>query len=170
MGWLYSNDWQSIRDVKEHLKESNREILLDSGGSGSEFYMLIKTTDGGKAIILCLIRGDGHGTYGYKDIHEDAAPYYFSCPKRLLNQSTVMTERAKAWRQQCLVVQNERRARLAYVKSLSHGDKVCLNSEEKPVTFEYVHSNTFFVGTDAEGARYRFRIAHIKLPEATNDF
>lgn len=83
--------------------------VLDHAMRGSVFYGLVKVTtiaDGSTryygAVWLTSRRG---GEFGYKDMSEDCGPYYYDCPKRILDKLDALApnpgQGAVEWRQAC---------------------------------------------------------------------
>lgn len=66
-----------------------------------------------------LSRHEGH--IGYKPIHEEAFPYFFDCPKRLLDAAPETTDpEALAWRAAC----HETRKRRNRARRISDGTTI----------------------------------------------
>lgn len=115
MGWFYPYICPTKGDLVDHLV--NNFKFTDSAIRGNVLYGvtatvrnitdnfgdIIQVADGGKVIIICLLSCDrsnkNYPSWGYKDMDEGVYPYYFSCPERILAQSTVPDERG--WRAAC---------------------------------------------------------------------
>ena len=115
MGWLFGYDWRTKQDLVDHLV--NNFKFTDVAVRGNVLYGvtatirkvtdnfgdIIQVPDGGRVIIICLLSCDrsnrNYPHWGYKDMDEGMFPYYFSCPERILAQSTVPDERG--WRTAC---------------------------------------------------------------------
>ena len=115
MGWLFMYDCRTKQDVVDHLV--NNFKFSDTAVRGNVLYGvtatirnvtdnfgdIVQIPDGGKVIIICLLSCDrsnrNYPMWGYKDMDEGMYPYYFTCPERILAQSTVPDVRG--WRAAC---------------------------------------------------------------------
>lgn len=115
MGWLFKYDCRTKQDVVDHLV--NNFKFTDVAVRGNVLYGvaptirnvtdnfgdIVQIPDGGKVIIICLLSCDrsnkNYPHWGYKDMDEGVFPYCFTCPERILAQSTVPDERG--WRAAC---------------------------------------------------------------------
>lgn len=115
MGWLFMYDCRTKQDLVDHLV--NNFEFTDTAVRGNVLYGVTATVrnvtdnfgdivqipDGGRVIIICLLSCDrsnrNYPMWGYKDMDEGMYPYYFTCPERILAQSTVPDERG--WRAAC---------------------------------------------------------------------
>lgn len=80
-----------------------RSELVRSQAVGNHFWALCKRKDTGMHwISLCLMQGPGPanrgGGWGYKDMDEDMAPFYYDCPVSYLDAPAEPSENGKAWR------------------------------------------------------------------------
>lgn len=114
MGWLFGYDWRTKQDLVDHLV--NNFKFTDIAVRGNVLYGvtatirnvtdnfgdIVQIPDGGKVIIICLLSCDrsnkNYPHWGYKDMDEGMFPYYFTCPERILAQSTVPDG---GWRAAC---------------------------------------------------------------------
>jgi len=98
-GWTSSYDWQSKKDVIEHIKRRVvRSPLMVSNGRGG-CAMLAKDSNGKKSIFVFLINKEG-GEWGYKDMHESMGPYYYEVPLKMLKAADPPeNETAQNWRE-----------------------------------------------------------------------
>jgi len=115
MGWLFKYDCHTKQDLVDHLV--NNFKFSDTAVRGNVLYGLaptvrhvtdnfgdtIEVPDDGSVIIICLLDCDrsnpNYPMWGYKNMDEGMFPYYFSCPERILAQSTVPDSRG--WRAAC---------------------------------------------------------------------
>jgi len=115
MGWLFMYDCRTKQDLVDHLV--NNFKFTDTAVRGNVLYGvtatvrnvtdnfgdIIQVPDGGKVIIICLLDCDrsnrNYPMWGYKDMGETCGPLYFTCPERILAQSTVPDSRG--WRAAC---------------------------------------------------------------------
>ncbi len=105
MGWLFKYDCHTKQELVDHLV--NNFKFTDIAVRGNVLYGvtatirnvtdnfgdIIQVPDGGKVIIICLLDCDrsnrNYPMWGYKDMDEACGPLYFTCPERILAQSTV---------------------------------------------------------------------------------
>lgn len=104
MGWTTivhnRNQAYSSREILNYFKEyfSPYEIVDFSIATLSECYLALKTPDGIFAVV-CLIKNSGN-QFAYKAMDESCGPYYYNCPKRILNKlSKTDNKYAQKWRQ-----------------------------------------------------------------------
>lgn len=114
MGWLFGYSWHTKKELVDHLV--NNFKFTDIAVRGNVLYGvtatvrnvtdnfgdIIQVPDGGRVIIICLLSCDrsnrNYPHWGYKDMDEGMFPYYFTCPERILAQSTVPDN---GWRAAC---------------------------------------------------------------------
>lgn len=167
----YYSGWSSRKELVANLTDSTRYAkgtkVIDKGGSGNEFYVLIERPDGVIMIIQYLL-SSYRGEWGYKPIEETAGPAKVDhCPLRMLKKSTCNEGFAMEFRKRCMAAR-ERKSKLRnLLKGMSHGDKVTMANDES-VVYRYDFSPVYFVGTGSDGENYRFRKADIKLEETVN--
>ncbi len=173
MGWLYKYGF-TAKDIKADLLAQLGDKAVDHGGSGREFYILIKVPvsdqvadagDGmGRVILVNLIQSGGSDGYGYKDMDEACGPYYFNCPERILAASTCQNKTAIEWREKCREHRNNGNAVRTLVRNLSEGDvvKTTVSGTVKFLRF-YNDAKTAFVGKTEDGSIYRYNLRHVSL-------
>lgn len=96
MGWLYCEP--SKKDLIDHLVKDN-----DTKAHcvrGNVLWLVVATKDGVNHIVCCLMAsaGDRHPEecrWGYKDMGEEAHPFYYTCPLSYLD---LAPERCAEWR------------------------------------------------------------------------
>lgn len=116
MGWIYTHKSKST-SVKDFFK-NEFDSQLASGAHGKVLdvktklrtaYIAYETTSPNGEVtvgaIVCMIDYDrkSYNNFGYKDMCETCHPYYYDCPKSILNLLTPTTdENANVWRGKCL--------------------------------------------------------------------
>lgn len=100
------------------------------------------------------------GEFGYKDMDESMGPFYYDCPQSILKESTIQTETAIKWRNDCLEYAKNKKKNLEKVKNLKStmevGDKYDMGSLGE-VTFLYHYNKTSFAGRDSNGKIYAYK-------------
>ena len=108
MGWTYQNKPKYIKVIdflKKEFEWENCEVIDGSVVKYRTAYLACRIKSTGRVFaVVCMLdykRGDYHN-FGYKDMDEDMLPFYFDCPKRILNLLTPPeTREGKAWRSIC---------------------------------------------------------------------
>lgn len=99
MGWTFHNSIFSAKEMKEEIRRELGNDLIDCGGSGNEFYCLVRHPSTGKSYIVLFLLGCHNKRWGYKDMDETMHPYYYKCPLRILNKADEpISEQAREWR------------------------------------------------------------------------
>jgi hypothetical protein len=157
MGWTFMNKSKSIT-ASEFLKneftwrnEQATVVVLDVAIVGMRTaYLAIERkglTMENKQInevyaMVCLLdyQPKEYNNFGYKDMEEGCQPYYFDCPKRILDLLTPTdSEGATKWRDTCL----ENLAKRESKPKLKTG---CILKLDAPVKFSNGESlDTFFI-------------------------
>ena len=106
MGWTcyyaYGEKDKKTLMTKE-LEQYGDVKVLKAAMKGSVYYAACINTKTPNEIwaIVCLTRLD-HGEFGYKDMDETMHPYYYNCPKSILDMLTPTTNvQALQWREAC---------------------------------------------------------------------
>lgn len=115
MGWLHLYSCPTKADLVAHLKRNFK--FTDTAVRGNVLYGITATVrditdnfgdtvqvpNGGSVILICLLSCDRtnpkYPMWGYKDMDEGVFPSQFTCPERILAQSTVPDE--SGWRAAC---------------------------------------------------------------------
>lgn len=160
MGWtgMYP---PSHRDKKQWLQEqfaSDNENyrcgLSDIHIRGSQAYCIYHQEDKKTGISLhetmVILISCGKEEWAFKEMGETVHPYYYNCPKKLLEKIEAMyppfNENAQKWREKC-------RENLAKAKvSVKDGDVIKF---DKPISFGWFTEDTFTVVKN--GSRTSFR-------------
>jgi len=128
MGWTYIQN--RVSDIKEFFSrefnsdnfQGTKATVLDcfvdeSNHQDLVAYMAYEILKPGKpkkvTAIVCLVdtRPDEHGnpSFGYKDMDETMGPYYYTCPKSILDKLTpTKNKNALEWRKKCLNFNKQR--------------------------------------------------------------
>ena len=107
MGWTFSHRDKGVTHRTYFTGEfPSTEIVDLAQGTPKELYMAVRSRDGSEVFAVVLLtqwnRAD-HFNFGYKDMSEDMEPYYYNCPKRILDALTLTTnEHSLRWRAKCM--------------------------------------------------------------------
>lgn len=173
MGWtgMYP---PSHRDKKQWLQEqftseneNFRWGLTDISVRGSVAYAIYHQEDKKTGIslhetmvILLSCRKD---EWAYKEMGETVHPYYYDCPKKLLDKIDAMyppfNEQARAWRNKC----REQVSKKQTATKLENGTVIKFDT---PLNFGWFTEDVFAVVKD--GAKVRFRSRKGTLCRITN--
>lgn len=110
MGWIsyhathYKNDRIDRKAELDSLWETDATFkILKSSVIGSTYYAAVKGDDRifGMVILTHTDMKDCFN-FSYKEISEDAGPYYYDCPKGILDLLTPTDNKyANVWREKC---------------------------------------------------------------------
>ena len=107
MGWTYYCNYGETNRLELCRKEFGRQpswatIIKDALIDGV-YYAAMKSTKTGAIWGLVVLTDISNGEFGYKDMDETMMPYYFDCPKAIIDLlSPTTNELAIKWRQRCL--------------------------------------------------------------------
>lgn len=140
MGWwsFYKGYRLDPAEIREHILQEdfgNSEVL-DIGGAGKAYYLAVKAPDGRifGAVVLVSQR---NGYVATKVMDESMHPYYYDCPKRILNLlSPTDNKNALDWRNKCWERFNKPSAKVGDVFRLKEKIRFAGGFEED--TFEVV--------------------------------
>lgn len=153
MGYSYCDKWKNLDDVKDSILSDIGDKLVAKSAYGNEFYTVVKNNDGKNYIVLFLINGR-NGQYGYKAIGEEAFPYYFNCPEKLLKLSECEIENAVNWRNACRKYRSDKAKAEKLVKESKHGDVI--NTDFGLVTYQYALKGKAFAALNKDGKLFRY--------------
>ena len=110
MGWTYQHRDTGTKVVdflKSQFNSEKHEIIAGSVVHYRTAYLACKDKITGAVFALvCLLdyKRNDYYNFGYKDMSEDEGPYYFECPRKIIELLTTapITETARIWRQRCL--------------------------------------------------------------------
>lgn len=99
MGWLFTG--QSLQELTQELTQDSLGFHLVKGAAECELYSVVRVKRGDrviKAMMVFLLEPDSRG-WGYKTMDESMGPYYFNCPRKLLDMlDPPVNELAATWR------------------------------------------------------------------------
>lgn len=97
MGWLFGH--HTRKSLIDHLVQGNGVVMHRHCLKGNNLWA-VQEHNGKKYIALYLIKGNnGEYGWGYKDLDETAAPYYYNCPLSYLDLvDEPYNENAAEWR------------------------------------------------------------------------
>lgn len=116
MGYFfeYGTEGMTAKEYKQHVVRSvvngakqSGQTVLDHGGGSNELFILVETYTK-KRVILCYKLQRNEGMWGYKPMDEEMYPYCYTCPERILKESTSMVKNAIEWRERCREVRKEK--------------------------------------------------------------
>ncbi len=150
------------RDKKALIKELTAGTLEHSC-VGNILYTLHKDAWGTNWIgVVKLIQQDGQ--WAFKTMDEAMFPYFFTCPKKLLDKSTCMQENAVKWRAACIEAQATDAERKSFVKNLVKGQSLMYHG--KIYYYECKNSKKGSIEASNEfGIRYRLLTRYVEKPE-----
>lgn len=102
MGWtsFHKPYGLSIDEIFEREFKGLQAVYIpahkDANGNNVEGFYIC---------FVALVRM-GKGEFAYKDMIENMLPYYFNCPKRILDiveQSKPCNDNSRIWRERCMV-------------------------------------------------------------------
>ena len=97
------------------------------------------------AFVALVHFGKGEFNFAYKNMMEDMLPYYYNCPKRILDiveQSKPYNDNSKVWRERCHKV-IERRNLLDYGKVIKFKEPFSFNGGYEEDTFTIINGNPY---------------------------
>lgn len=104
-GSIKYNDETMAQFIERVELRDERYEILDSAVKLNTAYFAIrnKATGAVEATVVTIQREPGDRDYVYlKSIPEDMGPYYYDCPRRILDKLTLTdNEHANAWRDHC---------------------------------------------------------------------
>lgn len=117
MGWTsyhatyYDNRGRIDRkkELDSYFKPDNGWRVLKSSMVGSVYYAAVQTEDCVfAAVFLTSTDMKDYFNFSYKDMDETMHPYYYDCPKSILNLlSPTENKSANEWRQNCEKYRNK---------------------------------------------------------------
>lgn len=124
MGWLFTTRprGESMKDFfSREFNSENGKVLDVALVNFREAYIAYRLQDEVIALV-CLVQFTPNSYYniGYKDMEEAMHPYYYNCPKRILEKLTpTQNTSAQSWREACWQRIQEREA-----KQVNDGDLI----------------------------------------------
>lgn len=160
MGWLYSEQWPTRKDLIAYLlDDSNRQCkTLRHCCVGNHLWTLNEMSEDGKpqrfiTLFIMQFHSGTHPYWGYKDVEETCHPYAYSCPVSYLDQCTEpYNSFSRDWRQAV----RERHA--LKKRRLNVGDKFLINKQEYKV-LELRKRSGYVIRQLSTGNSYRMSFA-----------
>lgn len=121
---------------KNSENEQYKWEVIDSALKGTVVYLATRRTNKatGESEVwaeVCLTRWDPKGYFMIKSMSEDVGPYYYDCPKHIMDKLTApYNDSAKEWREKC---EEKRRVnQQSELKKLPFGTVIRLKSYWQP--------------------------------------
>lgn len=127
--------------------------VLKAVAKGSVIYSAIKVKETGEVFgVVSLTRKDGDYLM-FKDMSEDVGPFYYDCPKSVLNLLTpTQNEEALKWREKCVEYAKDKKTNPVYIKNSKVGDLLIYQHskilEHKPDNWQFHTDWWQVVGTN----------------------
>lgn len=167
MGWTYTHKekGQTVKEFFEKHFNSDVSKIIDCKVVGMRTAYICYQSKRGIEALVCLLgyKKNEYCNFGYKDMTETINPYYYDCPKSILDKlSPTTNEYALEWRAKCqeVIVKSEAR------KSLEVSDTIKF---EREFSFgKYGKTDTFVVVDKKKGHYFapKFHI-NVKLTKTT---
>lgn len=88
-----------------YTSEFTQQTVIKSSMKGTVYYGAVETIKDGRRDVWCavfLTSVENNRYFAYKDMDETMHPYYYDCPKGILDLLTPTDyESANAWREKC---------------------------------------------------------------------
>lgn len=153
MGYLVPYGYSKADVVKEVTKGSDAYSVY-----GNEVYALHTDSDTGKKFIAVILLKRFDGNYGYKFMSESDEPYYYNCPKNILDKSEMTDEGSTKWRNLCLEAKGKKAVSKNLLESLIIGKEKMFSANGRNAEFISTFSKGYIVGKDVEsGMVYRYK-------------
>lgn len=103
MGWTsYKQTSSKKEEILNYLKDSRFEVI-DIACRGRDNYVATRNIETGQIFAEVVLVETKDGEIYFKNLTEDEGPFYWNCPKRIIDKLTEATsETAKEWRAKCL--------------------------------------------------------------------
>jgi hypothetical protein len=139
MGWLFLHECDTKASVRDHLlrdlgrsNENAERKVLAHRTVGNHLWMAYECipTDPAhkpiKVVVLALLAQD-QGRWGYKDMDETMGPYYFDCPKAVIEAvGPTDNEHALKWRAKVDEYHAQRAAKRTMLRAVAVGAEIVL--------------------------------------------
>ena len=155
-------DYDNVRQYAENELNYDGEFskMLDRSVNGSYVFSLVHNlkTDV-KFIYIDHVKKIG-GEWGHRGYSESCGPYVYTCPERLLKQSTDQAVGAIQWRDTCRKMRKTRKLMVNLFKDLTYGTELTnLNGDKLIFVGQYRNSPTQIICDNlAKNSRYRYSI------------
>ena len=143
--------------------------MIKSGMSGSTFYAAMETTtEAGREVwALVVLTSLNGGEFCYKEMDETEGPYYYECPKGILDALTPTTNAtANEWRQKCREAREKKKAAAGRIPRnaarlyITFLVSTSASKAGESVTVEKIRDQWIYV--DKTGNRWRLCAAHLR--------
>jgi hypothetical protein len=123
MGWCFSFDNTKKQEVERLLRLHDN--LLDHSLVGNDLWVLAKWNEGQHISLYMIGYNRETRGYGYKGVDVTSGPYRYTCPKRLVDKMSELTDAndPNGWGREWLKTWNDRRA-TPKIPKWKVGDKV----------------------------------------------
>lgn len=147
------------------IDKNGKNTLLKHSVVGNIAYTLsehpVSGEEGKTFKIISVIKIVKYeGEFGYKDMDESMGPFYYDCPQSILKESTIQTETAVKWRNDCTEYAKNKKNHVKKMKDLKSvmkaGDKYDMGSLGE-VTFLYHYNKASFAGKNNDGKIYAYK-------------
>ncbi len=105
MGWTTMHRKTPVKDwFASEINSGLNKVVEVKIVHRKELYAAIQKENGEVVAFMYLLdyKKDGYYNFGYKSMDETCMPYYFKCPKSILDKLTPTTnEYAIQWREEC---------------------------------------------------------------------
>lgn len=139
MGWLFLHECRTKADVRNHLlkdlsrsDERAERRVLEHRTVGNHLWLAYECvpTDPAqkpiKIVILALLAQDQR-RWGYKDMDENMGPYYYDCPKAVIEAvGPTENEHALKWRAKVETFHTRNAERRAMLRAIAVGSEIVL--------------------------------------------
>lgn len=133
MGWTfyhldYPNKIEEVRNLYTWQEDDRGAEVLDVAANGNIVYAAVHYWNHATnedeihaAVVKTATVSRDYFNFGYKDMSESMNPYYYDCPKRILDLLTPTTnEYALEWRRKCA----EKRERTNALNRMKEGARI----------------------------------------------
>jgi hypothetical protein len=163
MGWLYLHECDTKASIRDHIlrdctsddERSTRRVLAHRTVGNHLWLAYEAIPKAEKEPIRCVILfllAQNEGNWGYKDMDETMHPYYYDCPKAIIEAAGPTThEEAIKWRAKVDTYHAEQAVKRNLAKQITVGTVVTLKGCT-PTTFR-VASLAPFRGYCVESGR-----------------
>jgi hypothetical protein len=164
MGWTYPYTTPTRDSLIAYLRRPERfgdklELIAATAKGSHHWYLLRIKATGLHVIGLDLMQGTrGEASWGYKDMDESVAPYYYDVPITYLDAPADETVGSTAqWRQQVrrYYAEEKQKAKPATGGIVRFGDG-------REFTLRYPLTRAAWCSTDEKGREWRITSAQIK--------
>lgn len=136
MGWTFyhcdnPNKIEEVRNLYTWQEDDRGAEVVDIAAHGNTVYVAVHYWNPEEdnihaAVVLTAQNNKDWCNFGYKDMSESMNPYYYDCPKRILDRLTPTdNDYALEWRRKC----EEKRRRKTELDKLKDGQRIICNGK-----------------------------------------